>query len=222
MDTLSTEKEAPDAEIIKEVLAGEIDLYEVIVRRYNDYLYKIGRSYGYNHEDVEDLMQETYVNAFKHLKDFEGRATFKTWIVRIMLNQCYHKRQKYGSQKERAASDNLGNETRSLFANINEDGNKTVQNLELKEVIEEAVLQLPEKYRTVFSLRELNGLSTAETAGLLHISKINVKVRLNRARKMLQAEIEKSYSNAEIFEFNLIYCDGMVERVMKEVKELNK
>lgn len=219
MDILEVDNQTPDAEIIRRVLAGEINLYANIVRRYNSYLYKVGRSYGYNHDDVEDLMQETYVNAFTHLKDFEGRASLKTWMVQIMLHLCYHKRRNLSFQNEKD-TDDMENESQPFFNKKSSNGNKIVQNLELKEVIEQAVLSIQEDYRMVFSLREITGLSTAETAELLNISETNVKVRLNRAKKMLQEEIGKSYSSSEIFEFNLIYCDGMVERVMKSIFEL--
>lgn len=221
MDIVEKEKDTSDIDIIKRVIDGDEYLYEVVIRRYNGYLYKVGRSYGYNHEDVEDLMQETYVNTYKHLKDFEERASFKTWIVRIMLNQCYHKKQKHSYQKEQAASEDIQNENQLLSNKNVSNGDKEVQNLELKKVIEEATQQLPEKYRMVFSLRELTGLSVAETAKSLKISKTNVKVRLNRAKKKLQTEIKKSYTSAEIFEFNLIYCDGVTERSMAGLKELD-
>jgi RNA polymerase sigma-70 factor (ECF subfamily) len=81
-----------DSEVIDRILSGEVALYEILIRRYNGYLYKIGRSYGFGHEDAQDLMQETYVSVFRNLAAFESRSAFKTWIVRIMLNQCYHKR----------------------------------------------------------------------------------------------------------------------------------
>lgn len=220
MNKIQIEKGTLDAVVINRVLAGEIDLYEVIVRRYNGYIYKVGRSYGFSHDDVEDLMQETYVNAYKNLKSFEGRSSLKTWLVKIMLHECFHKKEKFSFKNEKADSEALDNESRPAYRNEISDGNKTVQELELKQIIEKAILRIPEEYRMVFSLRELTGLSTAETSEMLHISEDNVKVRLSRAKKMLQDEIEKSYSVAELFEFNLIYCDGMVERVMRAIKKL--
>ena len=80
-------------EIISRILRGEKAIYEIIVRRFNPYLYKIGRSYNYNHEDTQDLMQETFVDAYKHLLQMEGRSIFKTWIFRIMMSNCYRKKQ---------------------------------------------------------------------------------------------------------------------------------
>ena len=80
-----------DTEIIHKVLNGELKLYEILIRRYNSFLYKIGRSYHYNHQDTEDLMQETYISAYCNLKKFEQRASFKTWLTKLMLNHCYQK-----------------------------------------------------------------------------------------------------------------------------------
>jgi RNA polymerase sigma-70 factor (ECF subfamily) len=98
----------------------------------------------------------------------------------------------------------------------------TTVNKELGRVLENAIHEIREDYRIVFTLRELNGLSVAETAEALDISEGNVKVRLNRAKAMLRSEIEKMYSAEEIFEFNLIYCDSMVEKVMSQIKEIIK
>lgn len=220
MESSQTLETITDTEAISRILKGEAALYEAIVRRYNGYLYKVGRSYGYNHADTEDLMQETYVNAYIHLNSFENRSSFKTWIVRIMLNQCYHKKQKFSFQKEISTEDGIEEKSVPMFSNQRTDTGKTVINTELKQVLEDAVEHIPEDYRIVFTLRELNGMSVNETAEALNISESNVKVRLNRAKGMLRNEIQKTYSPGEIFEFNLIYCDGMVSRVMKAIEQL--
>lgn len=209
-----------DTEIISRILDGESVLYEIIVRRYNSYLYKVGRSYGYNHADVEDLMQETYVKAYVHLKKFENRSSFKTWIVKIMLNQCYHKKQKFSFQKETTVQNDIEEKSSPMFNSQTTDVDKIVQNRELKHILEDAVRQIPEAYRMVFTLRELDGMSVNETSDALNITESNVKVRLNRAKAMLQNEIKKIYSSEEIFEFNLIYCDKMVNNVMNAIKAL--
>lgn len=91
-------------------------------------------------------------------------------------------------------------------------------NAELNSVLEKALLHIPEDYRTVFTLREINGLNVFETAEILDISENNVKVRLNRAKNFLRTEIEKVYNREEVFEFNLIYCDAMVNRVMTKIQ----
>ena len=207
-----------ETEIIERILKGEKSLYELIVRRFNPYLYKIGRSYSYNHEDTQDLMQETFIDAYKSLLQFEGRASFKTWIIRIMMNNCYRKREK-SSFKNEIMQDTNEHST-PLFTNTNNDTDKIIQNRELGSIIEKALVQIPLDYRMVFSLREINGLNVSETAEMLNISEANVKVRLNRAKAMLRKEIESSYSANELFEFNLIYCNAMVENVMKKINEL--
>lgn len=209
-----------DIEIISEVLRGKRELYATIVHRYNSYLYKVGRAYGYSHADVEDLMQETYINAYTHLGTFENRSSFKTWIVKIMLNECYHKKQKFSYQKEKTAQTDLEEKSVPMFNSQPTDANRIVQNGELKHVLEDAVHQIPEPYRMVFTLRELDGMSVNETSEALNISESNVKVRLNRAKSMLREEIKKVYSPEEIFEFNLIYCDKMVNNVMAAINAL--
>jgi RNA polymerase sigma-70 factor (ECF subfamily) len=207
-----------EAEIIVRIINGEKALYEIIVRRFNPYLYKIGRSYNYNHEDTQDLMQETFIDAYKNLKQFEGRADFKTWIIRIMMNNCYRKRGK-ASFKNEIMQD--GNEySTPMFTNKNTETDKIIQNRELGYIIETALGKIPFGYRVVFSLREINGLNVSETAEMLGITEANVKVRLNRAKIMLRRDIENTYSESELFEFNLVYCDPMVENVMNKINEL--
>jgi len=207
-----------EIEIIQRIVGGEKSLYEIIVRRFNPYLYKVGRSYNFNHEDTQDLMQETYFNAYKGLSKFEGRSDFKTWIIRIMLNNCYRKKQKSDFKNELTRE--LNENSKPMFTHSTNDTKNMVQNRELGHIIEDALAKIPFDYRMVFSLREINRLNVLETANLLNISEANVKVRLNRAKTMLRNEIEKTYSASELFEFNLIYCDAMVEKVMKEISEL--
>ncbi|MGC4235048.1 MAG: sigma-70 family RNA polymerase sigma factor [Niabella sp.] len=207
-----------EAEIIGRIINGEKSLYEIIVRRFNPCLYKVGRSYNYNHQDTQDLMQETFIDAYKNLLQFEGRADFKTWIIRIMMNNCYRKRKKSGFKNE--MMQDVNDYSAPMFAHTNNDTDKVVQNHELGHIIENALGKIPFDYRMVFLLREVNGLNVAATASLLGISEANVKVRLNRAKTMLRSEIERTYSASELFEFNLIYCDAIVEHVMKKINEL--
>ncbi|HUH25015.1 MAG TPA: sigma-70 family RNA polymerase sigma factor [Flavobacterium sp.] len=207
-----------ESEVIARIINGEKELYEIIVRRFNPYLYKVGRSYNYNHEDTQDLMQETFIDAYKNLIQFEGRADFKTWIMRIMLNNCYRKKEKSSFKNE--IMQDVNDYSKPMFTNANNDTDKIIQNRELAHIIEDALGKIPLDYRMAFSLREINGMNVSETANLLNISEANVKVRLNRAKTMLRHEIEKNYSARELFEFNLIYCDQIVENVMKKINEL--
>lgn len=107
-----------------------------------------------------------------------------------------------------------------MFTHANNDNDRIVQIKELGHIIEQAPGAIPFDYRIVFSLREINGMNVSETAGLLNISEANVKVRLNRAKTMLRTEIERTYSARGLFEFNLKYCNAMVENVMKQIDAL--
>jgi len=208
-----------DFELVQRILNGEPALYEILIRRYNPFIYRIGRAYRYDHQSTEDLMQETYISAYLNLQKFEHRASFKTWLAKIMLHQCWHKKKKFSYQKETAFDNDNFNEIATPMFQHQRHTEKTVINKELGRVIENALIQMGEDYRMVFTLRELNGLNVAETADVLNISEGNVKVRLNRAKTMLRDEIKKMYSPEDIFEFNLIYCDGMVEGVMRRILE---
>ncbi len=210
----------PDDLIIRRIQSGDTPLYELLIRRYNAYLYKIGRSYRYNHEDTQDLMQDTFIHAFTNLAKFEYRSSFKTWISRIMLNNCYHFGQKASVRLGRASMDCFDDNSVPVFSEGNEnDTTYMVMNKELAHILEAALTRIPLSYRQVFVLREVNGHSVSEAADLLQISESNVKVRLMRAKTMLKTEVAKVYKPEDIFEFNLIYCDTMVHRVMNEIEK---
>jgi RNA polymerase sigma factor (sigma-70 family) len=217
MEVLLKTNEFTDTEVISRILAGEPAFYEILIRRNNPYLFKVGMAYGYNKQDVEDLMQDTFISAYKNLGRFEQRASFKTWIVKIMLHHCYHKKQKLSFKNEKPVYATFNEKKIPMFSHSPADPDKRILNRELRLVIEDAIGRIPVKYRMAFSLRELNGMSVAETAEALGISEVNVKVRLNRAKAMLRKEIEKMYTPEDIFEFNLIYCGRMVERVMAKI-----
>lgn len=217
MKNLKIVEQYSESEIIKKINDGEVALYEILIRRTNPVLYKIGRSYNYNHEDTEDLMQDTFIQAYKNLLEFKQDATFKTWIVKIMMNNCYKKQQKF-SFKNELPNKISENEMPLFSSNQHTDTTKIIVNKELNFVIENALEKVPFDYRMVFSLREMNGLTVLETAELMNISESNVKVRLNRAKTMLRKEIEKSYTAEDLFEFNLVYCDRMVQRVFSIIK----
>jgi RNA polymerase sigma-70 factor (ECF subfamily) len=210
-----------ETELIKRIGEGETELFEILIRRNNPFLYKAGMSYGYKHEDVQDLMQETFIAAFLNLEKFEGRSSFKTWITRIMLNQCYQKARKLSFKNEKTDDTMINEKTTPMFENSqSKDTYRTVLNKELSYIIGNALTAIPLEYRMVFSLRELNGMSTAETAEVLDISETNVKARLSRARHMLREKLETMYLPEDIFEFNLIYCDSVVNNVMKAINNL--
>lgn len=206
-----------DEEIIPKILGGETALYEVLIRRYNPLLYKISKSYGLNHQDAEDVMQESYVAAYTELKNFRGDASFKTWLTKIHLHKCSYKLS-YGHLKYESPEAQPENEIPMYTSN--QDTERIVINKELAKILEESLQHLPITYRSVFLLREIEGFSVAETAELLNISQVNVKVRTNRAKAMLQKQLEKFYSSMELYEFHLSYCDKIVKKVFDQIAAL--
>ena len=136
-----------------------------------------------------------------------------------MLHECYHKAQKQKSSREITFETFVDKITSMFSGNHSSNTERTIANRELNSVIERAIMKIAFDYRMVFLLREINGLSVQETAKTLNISETNVKVRLNRAKAMLRKEIEKMYTPDEIFQFNLIYCDKIVDNVMKRISE---
>lgn len=209
-----------EGELVSRIINGQTALFEILVRRLNPVLYKIGMSYGFGHHDTEDLMQETFISAYRNLDKFEQRSAFKTWITRIMLNHCSKKLQRMSFKNERAMETSMDEKNIPAFSDPGiTDAGRNVVNRELNQVIGQALREIPLDYRMVFSLREINGFNTAETSELLNITETNVKARLKRSRQMLRDKIEKMYSASDIFEFNLIYCDSMVEKVMQEIRK---
>lgn len=207
-----------DEAIIGKILGGETALFEILIRRYNAILYKIARSYGFNHQDAEDLMQDTHLSSFSQLPKFEGRASYKTWTSRIMINKCLYKL-KYGFFKNEFPSEQV-NETNTLpiYCHTNENQTEAILlNRELSLVLEKSIQNIPRHYRTVFVLREVEGFSVSETAEILNITAVNVKVRVNRAKALLQKNIERFYSHAELYSFNLVYCNAIVQRVFEQI-----
>lgn len=205
-----------DNEIIVRILNGEKDLYALIVRKYNERLYRVGMSIMNNDAEVEDAMQTAYINAYESLQKFTSRAAFSTWLTRILINECILrlKRRKRSVLINEWLINNIFYPTRTIDA---QTPAATMMNSELKEILEDAVRKLPEKYRVVFVMRELENMNVAETRACLNISEANVKVRFNRAKVLLRNTLNSYYNKEDIFHFHLSRCDRMVERVFEQI-----
>ncbi len=208
-----------DSEIITRILHGEKDLYALIVRRYNQRLYRVAMSIINDDAEVEDVMQVAYINAYENLGKFAFKASFSTWLTRILINESLLR------LKKRGRSINMNDET--MEKEIYQQHNGEVQtpvakmlNAELKSALEEAIRQLPEKYRTVFIMREIEDMNVAETQACLDLSEVNVKVRLNRAKALLKESLSMYYKKEDILHFHLSRCSRIVENVMSRVESL--
>jgi RNA polymerase sigma-70 factor (ECF subfamily) len=206
-----------EEEIIQKIVAGEKALFEVLIRRYNPVLYKLARCYGFNHQDAEDIMQETHVAAYTNLNNFQHKASYKTWVSKILIHKCVYKLSYGYFKNEQPGSDVIFENVKPMFNQTKMATEKLVLNKELSKVLEKSLQEIPLTYRTVFILREVEGFSTNETAELMNSTPVNVKVRLNRARTLLQKKLENFYTSTDIFEFNAVYCDRMVQRVFESI-----
>jgi RNA polymerase sigma-70 factor (ECF subfamily) len=200
----------PDIVLVKKILCGEKKLFELIIRRYNQRLFRIGLSILNHEEEAEDAMQTTYIKAYEHLEKFENRSSFGTWLTRIMINECLAqkmKKQRLNSEMQKLAENNM----------IMTTPVQVLMNKELSHALENAISQLPEKYRLVFILREIEGMSVHETGEALEIEEANVKVRLNRAKTMLQGNLNE-YMKDHVYAFHLSRCDRMVKNVLTTLR----
>ncbi|MGZ3920887.1 MAG: RNA polymerase sigma factor, partial [Bacteroidia bacterium] len=196
--------ELKDNVIIEEILSGNKEKYALIMRKYNQRLYRICKGYLKDEAEIEDVMQETYIKAFQNLVKFENRSKFSSWLTRILINECLQRLRK---MKRETLLDNSEEQMKTMNLTDKKSPETESLNKELKGLLEINIAQLPEKYRAVFIMREVEKMSIDETAESLEISDSNVKVRLNRAKEMLRAALMNTYPIGEVFEFNLVRCD---------------
>lgn len=208
----------PDEDVVARVLNGEKELYEILLKRYNQTLYRAIRGYLPDGE-VEDIMQDAYIKAFEKLGQFQGGSSFSTWLIRIGINEALQ----FLRQKKKARVINLyGNHEDSTRVFNMPDASKMnpekkLINHEGKLLLEKAIGQLPEKYRIVYVLREIEGMKNPEIAACLDLTESNVRVRLHRAKLLIREVLFKISANANVFEFGNSRCDRMVENVMRRI-----
>ena len=207
-----------DSEIVHRVQTGDTAFFEVLMRRYNHRLYRVARSVVQDEDEAEDVMQQAYINAFTHLAQFEGRSSFSSWITRITLNEAFARRRARQRQALREGPQSTTTEDWSMdtFASPRPDPERQTYAGEVQRVIEQAVDALPEIYRVVFMMRDVEGLSTAETGEGLGLGDEAVKTRLHRARSLVRRTLTDRLGSAarEAFAFPATRCDRVVAAVM--------
>lgn len=183
-----------EAVLVAEAKAGSYEAFEDLVNRYEKKIYRLGLNLTGNPEDAEDMLQETFLKAFEHLSDFREDSRFYTWIVRIAINQGLMKLRRRRSSKEVRIEDGENDDGEVIprdFADWRPNPEQELQRTELETILQNAAHSLPMTFRTVFFLRDVEGLSTEETAELLNLSEGAVKARLFRARLRLREELSK-------------------------------
>ncbi len=203
--------ETSDLEAIDDVIRGNREMFEVVVRRHNTRLYRVGMAYLHAHQLAEDAMQNAYLKAFLHLNRFNRSSSFATWLTRIMINECLMMLRQRRTRATEPLDDRVDPRADEP------SGTATPDELHWKEMrvlLEHAIAKLPENHRAVYVLRDVQQLSTDETAECLGISTDSVKVTLHRARERLKVSLLNSAAAAEVFTYSAQYCDPMTQRVL--------
>ena len=181
-----------EAEMIAAILAGETQLYHELIRPYERNVYLMALSYMKNEADAEDVAQEAFVKAFRNLASFRAEARFSTWLISITLNEAKSRlRRKLLVPMDSldAPPDDDHNVSPALLRDWREIPSEVLERGEIRQLLQEAIEQLPDIYRRVFLLRDVQEMNINETAEALNISIPSVKVRLHRARMMLQKQL---------------------------------
>ena len=204
-----------DEEVVSRVIGGDTPLFEVLMRRHNERVYRAARAILRDDKEAEDVMQEAYVNAYTHLAQFDGRAKFSTWLTKIAVYEALlraKRRMRYEPLDDRA-------EDTLMPATLSPDPEQQAFGGELRALIEAAIDALSDGYREVFMLRQVEGLSTAETADVLGVSEDVVKTRLTRARHAIQQNLldRTGAATAQAFMFGQSHCDQVVAAVLARI-----
>jgi RNA polymerase sigma-70 factor (ECF subfamily) len=212
---LSRSATMTDEEVVSRVLAGDTPLFEVLMRRHNGRVYRAARAILRDGQEAEDVMQEAYVNAYAHLAQFDRRAKFSTWLTKIAVYEALLRVKRLARYEplDDHAEDTL------MPTTPPPDPEQQAFGAELRTLIEAAIDALGDGYREVFMLREVEGLSTEETADILGVSADVVRTRLTRARRTMQQDLRNRTGTAmsEAFMFGQAHCDAVVAAVLTRI-----
>jgi RNA polymerase sigma-70 factor (ECF subfamily) len=210
----------PDEEVVERVRGGEIEFYEILMRRYNQRLYRVARSILGNDAEAEDVMQEAYVRAYEHLDQFAGKARFSTWLTKIAVYEAFGRIRRRRRTEDLESMSEASVHTMAHVTAGTPNPERQAYDHELRLVLERAIDALPESYRSVFVLRVVEGLNVAETAACLDIGAETVKTRFHRARSFLRKAIHQRAGivAADVFPFHLSRCDRIVEAVFRRIR----
>ncbi len=209
-----------ESEVIKRILGGEKELYEILVKRNNQKLYRIIRSYIKDYSEIEDIMQDSYIKAFTKLYQFKLESTFSTWLIRIAINESLAR------LKEKGKLYHLNEQSHNLKSNtileIPDSKQLNPQDMmirnEAKKVLENAIDSLDLIYKTVYIMKEVEEMSLKEISNALDLTVANVKVRVHRSKEMLKDKLYEVANDKNIFEFGLSRCDRITNKVMELIK----
>jgi len=195
-ETLPKVAERDESALVAEAKAGSYEAFDALVNRYEQKIYRLGLNITGNAEDAEDVLQEAFLKAFQKLPTFREDSRFYTWLVRIAVNEGLMKLRKRRSDKSVPMDDTVNDEGEVMpreFADWKPNPEQQLTQAELREILQKAIASLPPILRVVFSLRDVEHLSTEETAEALDLTVPAVKARLFRARLRLREELSKVF-----------------------------
>jgi len=210
-----------DEEVVRRVLEGETALFEVIMRRYNQRLYRVSRVVLRDDSEAEDVMQDAYVRAYEHLDQFEGRAAFSTWLTRIALHEALARKRRRKPIQELDAMQEMKGDSMPILKSSKPDPEAETAQAQVRQLLEGAIQSLPEPYRVIVVLREVEEMDVAETAETLGVSESVVKTRLHRAHAMLRRELHSRARGrvTDLYAFHAPRCDRVVKAVFERIRE---
>jgi RNA polymerase sigma-70 factor (ECF subfamily) len=203
-----------DEQVVTRILAGQTALFEVLMRRYNERLYRTARAILKDEHEAEDVMQQAYVNAYSHLRQFDGRSKFSTWLTRIAVHEALARARRRGRYMT------MDPEHPSPPAHdARPDPERLAIARELGTLMESAIDRLPDGAREVFMLRQIEGMRTEEVAEALGVSEAVVKTRLSRARGALRRDLldQAGLAATDAFRFLRPRCDRVVNTVLVRI-----
>ena len=211
----------PDEVVVERVRGGETALYEILMRRYNQRLYRVAFSILRDRSEAEDVMQEAYVRAWRYLDQFAGRAKFATWLTKIAVYEALARLRRRVPQE---SIDLTADEKLETMQTRDDNPEQQAWDGELKQVLEQAIEALPVSYRSVLVMRLVEGLNVADTAACLDLSEEAVKTRLHRARALLRQDLEQRAGivAAQTFPFHLSRCNAVVGSVFQRIAEIER
>jgi RNA polymerase sigma-70 factor (ECF subfamily) len=214
-----------EQELLRRAREGDFSAVRVLNRRHNRHLYRIARSVLADDQEAEDTVQETYLRAFTNLANFRGDARFSTWLARIVLNEALRRRQRrrdtvpierLDSTQERRAAQTYWPWS-SAAADC--DPERSAARLQIRKILEKAIDDLPEAFRTVLVIRDIEQMNTEQTARILNVCEETVKTRLYRARRILRTTLGEQLASTlkDVFPFDGARCAHLTEAVLDQL-----
>jgi RNA polymerase sigma-70 factor (ECF subfamily) len=213
-----------DPRLLELVQTGDSNAFRLVMQRHNRRLYRVARGVLGDDAEAEDVVQETYVKAFENLRSFRGESSLATWLTRIVLNEALGRKRKHRPMRELSDLDLLDEQGRSrllVFPGGRGSSNPETEanRAEVRRLLERAIDDLPEAFRLVFVLRDIEQMSVEETAAQLKVRPETVKTRLHRARLLLRQALEETLGSAleDMYTFDGQRCERLTENVLRRV-----